>query len=128
MLSEVGDQLSLARALLFTAKALTEADNPISAKAHLNQASAAAKRAGAHSLTTQIDTARHRLTLGAPDNLTDRERTITTLILAGHTNREIATRLFLSTRTVEASLSKIYAKLGVKTRTRLIAHLTRDDD
>jgi DNA-binding NarL/FixJ family response regulator len=128
MLSEVGDQLSLARALLFTAKALTEADNPISAKAHLNQASAAAERAGAHSLTPQIETARHRLTLGAPDNLTDRERTITTLILAGHTNREIATRLFLSTRTVEASLSKIYAKLGVKTRTRLIAHLTRDDD
>jgi DNA-binding NarL/FixJ family response regulator len=128
MLSEVGDQLSLARALLFTAKALTEAEDRTSANAHLSQARAAAERAGARALTAQIDTARHRLSLGAPDNLTDRERTITTLIQAGHTNREIATRLFLSTRTVEASLSKIYAKLGVKSRTRLIAHLTHDDD
>jgi DNA-binding NarL/FixJ family response regulator len=96
--------------------------------AHLTQARAAAERAGARSLTTQIDAARHRLTLGASDTLTDRERTITTLILAGRTNREIATSLFLSTRTIEASLSRIYAKLGVKSRTRLIAHLTRDDD
>jgi DNA-binding NarL/FixJ family response regulator len=127
MLSEVGDQLSLARALLFTAKALTDADDPTSALAHLTQARAAAERAGAHSLTPQIDAARHRLTLGARDALTPRERTITTLILAGHTNREIATSLFLSTRTIEASLSRIYAKLGVKSRTRLIAHLTRDD-
>jgi DNA-binding NarL/FixJ family response regulator len=128
MLSETGDQLSLARALLFTAKALTDSDDPTSAMAHLTQARAAAERAGAHSLTTQIAAARHRLTLGAPDTLTDRERTITALILAGHTNREIATSLFLSTRTIEASLSRIYAKLGVKSRTRLIAHLTRDDD
>lgn len=128
MLSEMGDQLSLARALLFTARALTEADDPTSAKAHLSRARAAAQRAGARALTTQIDAAHHRLTLGAADNLSERERTITTLILAGHPNREIATRMFLSTRTIEASLSRIYAKLGVKSRTRLIAHLTRDDD
>ena len=62
------------------------------------------------------------------DRLTERERTITELILAGRTNREIAERLFLSTRTIEASLSRVYAKLGVRGRTRLIAHLTRDDD
>jgi DNA-binding CsgD family transcriptional regulator len=129
LLSEIGDQLSLARALLFTGRALADADEHTAATDHLTRAAAAATRAGAKTLVTQIHAARHRISLvGGPDRLTDRERTITELILAGRTNREIAERLFLSTRTIEASLSRIYAKLGVRGRTRLIAHLTRDDD
>ncbi|HEX4702223.1 MAG TPA: AAA family ATPase [Pseudonocardiaceae bacterium] len=130
LLREAGDRLSLARALLFASRTAVESDDPAAAVDHLEQARAAAQQAGAHGLVAQIDAARHRISLagpGKPDDLTDRERTIVDLILAGHTNREIATRLYLSTRSVEASLSRIYAKLGVRGRTRLIAHLTRDE-
>jgi len=129
MLSAAGDQLTLARALLFAGRAHADADNPTAARDHLTRARAAAHHAGARAVVAQIDAARHRITpVGGPDGLTDRERAITDLILAGRTNREIAAALFLSTRTVEANLSRIYAKLGVRGRTRLIAHLTRDDD
>jgi len=51
-----------------------------------------------------------------PTPLSDRERQIAELVAAGHTNRQIAEQLFMSPKTVEAHLSRIFAKLGVKTR------------
>ena len=53
------------------------------------------------------------------DPLTAREREIADLVAAGHTNREIAEQLVLSTRTIEAHLRNIYAKLGVRSRVEL---------
>jgi DNA-binding CsgD family transcriptional regulator len=51
--------------------------------------------------------------------LTAREREIADLVAAGRTNREIAAQLVLSTRTIEAHLRTIYAKLGVRSRVEL---------
>ncbi|WP_125695665.1 helix-turn-helix transcriptional regulator [Amycolatopsis sp. WAC 04169] len=48
--------------------------------------------------------------------LTDPEREVTELARAGLRNKEIAERLSVSTRTVEARLSKVYRKLGVTGR------------
>ncbi|RSN39704.1 hypothetical protein DMC64_37180 [Amycolatopsis sp. WAC 04197] len=48
--------------------------------------------------------------------LTDPEREVTELARAGLRNKEIADRLSVSTRTVEARLSKVYRKLGVNGR------------
>ena len=59
----------------------------------------------------------------ADDELTAREREIGQLVAAGLTNKEVAARLFVSVRTVEATLSRLYAKLGVRSRTQLAAHL-----
>ena len=42
-----------------------------------------------------------------------------TLVAEGLTNREVATRLFLSTKTIETHLSSVYRKLGVRSRTEL---------
>jgi DNA-binding CsgD family transcriptional regulator len=39
----------------------------------------------------------------------------------GHSAREIAERLFISKRTVESHLGKVYAKLGVGSKPRLAA-------
>jgi DNA-binding NarL/FixJ family response regulator len=51
-----------------------------------------------------------------PDRLTAREVDVLRLISAGLTNRDIGNRLGLSTRTVDAHLRSIYAKIGVSSR------------
>jgi DNA-binding NarL/FixJ family response regulator len=54
-----------------------------------------------------------------PD-LTDREREILGLVAAGHSNVEIADRLFLSPKTVRNHLSSIFSKLQVADRAQAI--------
>ena len=53
------------------------------------------------------------------DELTPSERKVATLVAEGYTNREVATALYLTVRTIEGHLSRIYAKLGVRSRTEL---------
>lgn len=54
------------------------------------------------------------------DSLTAREREVARLAATGLSAREIAVRLFLSERTVETHLSRIYAKLGVSSKVELV--------
>lgn len=58
--------------------------------------------------------------LNALHALTGREIEITTLLARGFTNKEIAEQLYLSVKTVEAHRSKIYSKLGIKSRAELV--------
>jgi DNA-binding NarL/FixJ family response regulator len=63
----------------------------------------------------------------APDEsrlLTGTEARIAALVRQGATNREIATRLYLSVKTVEATLTRVYRKLGVRSRTQLSSRLS----
>ena len=53
--------------------------------------------------------------------LSDREQEVLRMIAAGHTNQEIASRLFLSLRTVEAHRGQLRTKLGLETRAELSA-------
>ncbi len=55
----------------------------------------------------------------AATGLTPTEETIAMLAVAGLTNREIADRAFLSPKTVEVNLTRIYRKLGVRSRATL---------
>ncbi|WP_166664550.1 LuxR C-terminal-related transcriptional regulator [Actinophytocola oryzae] len=55
----------------------------------------------------------------APAGLTDRERQIADLVAGGLTNQQIANRLFVSRRTVESHLSRIFPKLAVRSRIAL---------
>ncbi|MBE0009057.1 MULTISPECIES: helix-turn-helix transcriptional regulator [unclassified Arthrobacter] len=55
----------------------------------------------------------------ALDLLTERERSIARLVTNGMSNREIATMLTLSIRTVEGHMYQVYAKLGVANRSQL---------
>lgn len=51
------------------------------------------------------------------DNLTEREREILDLLAQGLSNKMIATKLYLSVRTVEGHIANIYSQLGVHSRT-----------
>jgi DNA-binding CsgD family transcriptional regulator/tetratricopeptide (TPR) repeat protein len=51
-----------------------------------------------------------------PAGLTRREQEVLELIRGGHTNAEIAARLFISVRTVDSHVSAVLAKLGTPTR------------
>ena len=62
---------------------------------------------------------RARLAPGQDDSLTPTERRITELVAAGHSNAEIAAALFISVKTVEANLTRIYRKLGLRGRVDL---------
>jgi len=55
----------------------------------------------------------------APSELTETERRVAALAVQGRQNKEIAAQLFMSVRTVEAHLSRIYGKLGVRSRAEL---------
>ena len=52
--------------------------------------------------------------------LTPREREVCTLLAYGHTNAEIAEKLFISDRTVETHRTHIQEKLGLKSRAELV--------
>jgi DNA-binding CsgD family transcriptional regulator len=54
-----------------------------------------------------------------PDDLTATEARVATLAASGLTNREIAASAFMSQKTVEANLSRIYRKLGIRSRAEL---------
>jgi len=64
------------------------------------------------------DLARVGLRRTAPD-LTEGERRVAELVAGGLTNREVAAALFVSPKTVEANLARVYAKLGVHSRAQL---------
>jgi DNA-binding CsgD family transcriptional regulator len=61
----------------------------------------------------------HATPPGTGPVLTAAEQRVADLVAEGHTNPEIAAELFMGLRTVEAHLSRVYRKLGVRSRTEL---------
>ena len=57
--------------------------------------------------------------------LTRREASVAELVAKGLTNREVAAELFLSVKTVEFHLGRIYAKLGIRSRGGIAAGLAK---
>jgi DNA-binding CsgD family transcriptional regulator len=59
-------------------------------------------------------------------DLTSTERRVAELVAQGLANKEVAGALVISVRAVEANLTRIYAKLGVRSRTELARRLTQE--
>jgi DNA-binding CsgD family transcriptional regulator len=62
--------------------------------------------------------------VASDEELSETERQIVELVVAGRRNSEVAAELSLSPNTVAWNLSKVYRKLGVRSRTELAARLT----
>jgi DNA-binding CsgD family transcriptional regulator len=62
---------------------------------------------------------RHR----PPHELTESERRVAGLAASGLTNRQIAAAAFMSPKTVEANLARVYRKLGIRSRAELGARM-----
>ncbi|HEY4825245.1 MAG TPA: AAA family ATPase [Solirubrobacteraceae bacterium] len=117
------------------AEALVDAEDRAGASASAREAHAAATRLGAGWLRGEIEglatRARIRLTEAAgpssqdgggeieedPFGLTQRERQVLELVARGATNREIGETLFMAEKTASVHVSRILAKLGVRSRT-----------
>ncbi len=125
-LSRTGVHVELARAHLLYGEWLRRAGRRVGARQELRAAHGVfmamgvqgfAERAQRELLATG-ETVRRR-SVEAFDELTPQETEISKLAGAGYTNREIARKLFLSQRTVEWHLRKVFSKLGIRSRRQL---------
>ena len=99
------------------------------ARAALERALAEFERLGARLWAERARDELARVGGRAPSRgkLTPTERKVAELVAEGLPTKEVASRLFVSPRTVDGHLAHIYAKLGVRSRTDLMHRLNGDD-
>lgn len=115
-----------ARLLSVYGGALRRARRRRDAVAALQEAAAVFERLGALPFLQRVQNELRRLGAGTAadgDQLTVTEQQVADLVAAGRSNAEVAAELMVSLRTVESNLTRIYRKLGVRTRTELALHL-----
>jgi DNA-binding CsgD family transcriptional regulator len=121
----VGDPFGRARALLALGVVRRRGRQKRSAREAIEEAMEAFETIGA---TGWAENARRELARigGRPprgDELTPTELRLAELVAEGRSNKEIAAVLFVTPKTVGTTLSRLYAKVGVRSRTELIRRL-----
>ena len=116
--------LEHARTLLCLGMVLRQAQQKKASREALDQALAIFEELGARLWAEKARAELRRISGRAPasDELTETERRVAELAARGRTNKEIAAELFMGVSTVEAHLSRVYRKLGVR-RAGLAARL-----
>jgi DNA-binding CsgD family transcriptional regulator len=117
-----------ARTLLAHGATLRRAKRKADARQALEDAAAAFDALGAEAFAARARTELERIGGRRPSKgaLTPTERQIAELVAEGHSNKEVAATLFVSVKTVEANLSRTYAKLGIRSRAGLARHLAAE--
>lgn len=124
-------RLETLRSLVELGAALRRAGERAACRAPLQEAADMSRQQGARRLYEQARTElaasgarpRRELLLSGPESLTPSERRIAELAAGGQSNREIATMLFVTPKTVEYHLRNAYRKLDIQTRRELASAL-----
>ncbi|HEV7720860.1 MAG TPA: AAA family ATPase [Iamia sp.] len=116
-----------ARTLLVAGRLHRRGRRKRAARVALTEAQEAFVALGARRFAEQAGAELDRLGLrpAAPDGLTPTEQRVAELAARGLTTRQVADAAFLSPKTVEANLTRIYRKLGVGSRAELGAWFAR---
>ena len=118
----VGSPLQLGRCLLVLGTAQRRHRDRLTAATTLDESIAVLTRLGAVQWASLAQDQRARLVHSSTEVLTPAEQRIADLVAQGATNAEIAANLLISVKTVEANLTRIYRKLGVRNRISLARH------
>ena len=120
----VGQPLELARTLLVAGEVERRSKQKRSARASLEEAVQIFDGIGARIWAERARGSLERVggAIGKAGELTPTEIQVADLVAEGRTNREVAEALFLSVKTVEANLSRVFHKLGLRSRGELIRH------
>ncbi|MGW6989450.1 AAA family ATPase [Streptomyces sp. NPDC054946] len=129
LLEACGSQVELIRALADRSQALHALGAPAKARMAARHARTVADNCGADALFRRLF--RDEVPDGegglegvegedeGSAGLTAAERRVTALAAVGHSNREIGRKLFITKSTVEQHLTRVYRKLGVRSRAEL---------
>jgi ATP/maltotriose-dependent transcriptional regulator MalT len=117
--------LERARTLLCLGTVRRRAQQKRSARDALEQALAVFEELGARLWAEKARAELRRISgrRATSDELTETERRVAELAAKGRTNKEIAAELYLGVSTVEGHLSRVYRKLGIRSRTELTSRL-----
>lgn len=118
----------LGQTLLALGKAQRRAKQRAAARETLQRTAAAFERLGALGCAETARSELGRIGGRTPSggSLTPTERRVAELVAEGHSNKQVAAALFVTTKTVEGNLSRIYAKLGIHSRTELARRMMRE--
>jgi DNA-binding CsgD family transcriptional regulator len=125
VLRESPARLEYGRALAEWGRNLRESGDELTARSVLRMAHDMAMRCGSVALMERAGRelrqarGRRRFALTDPALLTERESFVARRAAAGRTNKEIASELYVTTRSVEFALTAVYRKLGLSGRREL---------
>ena len=122
--SDLTAPLETARTELAYGSVLRGAREYSAARAQLERARDAFEKLGAAAWLHQAEEELARIpgrTRRTDGGLTDAEQRIAELVAGGGSNKEVAATLHLSVKTVEVTLTRVYRKLGVRSRSELAA-------
>ncbi|GGZ34868.1 transcriptional regulator [Streptomyces avidinii] len=129
LLESCGSQIELIRALADRSRALHDLGAPAKARMVARHARTVADNCAADALFRRLFRDESCEGEGGSDcsqdedegsvSLTAAERRVTALAAVGHSNREIGRKLFITKSTVEQHLTRVYRKLGVRSRADL---------
>jgi DNA-binding NarL/FixJ family response regulator len=121
--------LERARTLLALGSVLRRARQIRAARESLQHARAIFEELGAAlwAERANMELARIGGRTASPGELTPAEQRVAELVGRGRSNKEVAAELVVTVRTVESNLTRVYRKLGVRSRAELVRRLSARD-